>query len=66
MTDTFKRITITQNKDLCDEGYDSDSNIGTFFDAVTDEEDIEYYTEKVINTLVGFQGSMDPSAVETI
>ena len=40
------------NKYLCEEGYDSYGGIGTFFDAVADEEDIEYYTEYFINPLV--------------
>ena len=50
--------TITCNKDLCAEGYDYDGDIDPFFDAVADGEDIEYYTEEVINTLVDFKGDM--------
>ena len=37
------------NRDLFEEGYDSDGDIGPSFDAVLYEEDIEYYIEKVIN-----------------
>ena len=40
MTDTITRRTITLNEDLCEEGYDSSGDIGTYFDAVLDEEDI--------------------------
>ena len=42
MTDPITRITITCNKYLCEEGYDSNGDIGQFFDAVVDEEDIDY------------------------
>ena len=41
MTEPTKRRTITCKKDLCEEGYDSDGDIGPFFDAVLDDEDIE-------------------------
>ena len=53
VTDTNTRRTITCNDDLCEEGYDSGGNIGPYFDAVLDEEDIEYYTEEVINNKRG-------------
>ena len=41
MTDTITIMTITCNEDLCEDGYDSDDDIGSFFDAVADKEDIE-------------------------
>ena len=41
VTDTITRRTITCNKDLCEEGYDSDGDIGLSFDLVLDKEDIE-------------------------
>ena len=41
VTDPITRRTITCNKDLCAEGYDSDGDIGICFDLVLDEEDIE-------------------------
>ena len=66
MTETITRGTITCNKYLCEEGYDSNGDIGTFFDAVVYEEEIEYFTEEVINPLVEFQGPMAPAEVSTI
>ena len=53
VTDPITRRTIMCNEDLCEDGYDSDDNIGPSFDAVLDEEDIEYYTEEVINNKRG-------------
>ena len=53
MTDPITNITITWNEDLYEDGYDSDGDIGTSFDAVLYEEDIEYYTEKAINNKIG-------------
>ena len=44
LTETIKRRTITCNKEFCKEDYDYDGDICTFFDAVADEKDIEYYT----------------------
>ena len=52
VTEPIIRRTITCTKDLCEEGYDYDGNFGPFFDAVSDGEDIEYYTEEVINSMV--------------
>ena len=66
VTETITRITITRNKDLCEEGYDSDSDIGPLFDAVSDEEYIEYHTEDFIYPLVKFQGAMDLAVEATI
>ena len=66
MTDPITRRTITCNEDLFEEGYDSDGDIGPFFDAFVDEEDIEYYTEEVIDTMVEFQGAMYNTAASTI
>ena len=37
MTEPITRIKIMCNKDLCEEGHDSDGDIGPFFDAVVDE-----------------------------
>ena len=53
VTDPIKKRTIRRNKDLCEEGYDSGGDIGPSFDEVWYEEDIEYYTEKVVNNKRG-------------
>ena len=53
VTDPIIRRTITCNRDLCEEGYESDGDIGTPFDSFLDEEDTEHYTEKVINNKRG-------------
>ena len=53
MTDPIIRRTIICNEDLSEEGYESDSDIGPYFDAVLDEEDIEYYTEEFIGNKRG-------------
>ena len=53
VTDPITNITITWNEDLYEDGYDSDGDIGTSFDAVLYEEDIEDYTEKAINNKIG-------------
>ena len=37
MTETITRRTIMRNKDLCEEGYESDVDIGPFFYAVVYE-----------------------------
>ena len=37
VTDPITRRTITRNKDLCEEGYDSGGDIGPCFDAFLDE-----------------------------
>ena len=66
MTEPITIRSITCNKYLCEEGYDSDGGIGTFFNAFVDEKDIEYCTEEVINTLVDFQGPMAPTTASTI
>ena len=58
--------TITCNEDLCEEGYNSDGDIGLFFNSFVDEEDIEYYTEDFIDPLVDFQLSIAPAAASTI
>ena len=42
VTEPITRRSITCNKYLCEEGYDSNGDIGQFFDAVVDEEDIDY------------------------
>ena len=60
MTEPVTRRTIRCNRYLCEEGYDSDCGIGPLFYSVADEEDIEYYTEEVIYSLVKFQVSMAP------
>ena len=39
MTDPIIRRMITCNEDLCEEGYNSDDDIGPFIDSVADEED---------------------------
>ena len=62
VTGPITRITITCNEDLCVEGYDYDGDIGPSFDAFLDEEDIEYYTEKVINKKRGRDDVTRPSA----
>ena len=41
VTEPITRRTITCNKDLCEEGHDYDGDIGPFFYAVSDGEDIE-------------------------
>ena len=41
VTDLIKRRTITFRKDLCEQSYDSDGDIGPYFDVVLYEEDIE-------------------------
>ena len=66
VTEPITIRTITCKEDLCEEGYDYDGDIGPFFDAVADGEDIEYYTEEVINTLVYFRGDMSPDKATTI
>ena len=43
VTEPVIRRTIACNKDLFEEGYDSDGDIDPFFNAGLDEEDIEYY-----------------------
>ena len=55
VTETITRRTI--NKDLCEEVYYSDGDIGPFFYEVADKEDIKYYTEEVIDPLMEFQGA---------
>ena len=52
VTDPITRIIITCSADLCEQGYESDGDIGTIFDAVADEEDNEHYTEEFIDSLV--------------
>ena len=66
VTKPIKRRNTIFNEDFFAEGYASDGDIGPFFDAFADEEDIEYYTEEFINHLVYFQGSMDPAVATTI
>ena len=66
VTEPITRRTITCSEDFWEEGYDYDGNFGPFFYAVSDGEDIEYYTEEVINTLVNFEGDMSPDAATTI
>ena len=53
MTDPIIRRTIICNEDLSEVGYESDSDIGPYFDAVLDEEDIEYYTVEFIGNKRG-------------
>ena len=48
VTEPIIIINITYNKELCEESYESDGDIGPFFYAVADAEDMEYYTEEVI------------------
>ena len=45
----LQRRNITLDENLCEEGYDSDCNMGPFYDAVVDEVDIDYYSEDVID-----------------
>ena len=66
VTEPVTRRTIICNEDLCEEGYYFDGGIGPFFYSVADEEDIEYYTEDVIDPLVEFQVSMDSGVAATI
>ena len=40
MTEPIKIITITYNKELCEEGYESNGDIGPFFYVVVYEEEI--------------------------
>ena len=66
MTEPITRRSITCNKDLCNERYDSDVDIGPFFDVAVYEEDIEQYTEEAIDPLVQFQRAMAPATAATI
>ena len=66
VTETITRRTITCSEYLCEEGYDSDVDIGQFLDVVVDEGDIEKYTEEVTDLLMQFQGAMAPATVSTI
>ena len=69
MNDKITRRTITRKKDLYEKGYDSGGDIGPSFDVFLDEEDIEYYTEKVINNKRGRDDvtrSSAGSSIETI
>ena len=50
------------NEDLCEEGCDSDGDIGSSFDTVLDEEDVEYFTENVINNKIGIDDVTRSSA----
>ena len=45
----LQRRNIMVDENLCEEGYDSDCNMGPFYDTVVDEVDIDYYSEDVID-----------------
>ena len=62
MTDPITIRTIVCNEDLCEEGCDSDGDIGSSFDTVLDEEDVEYFTENVINNKIGIDDVTRSSA----
>ena len=54
------------NEDLCEEGCDSDGDIGSSFDTVLDEEDVEYFTENVINNKIGIDDVTISSVVSSV